>query len=439
MKFFDRKQEIAKLRRIEDLSYESAQFTIISGRRRVGKTTLVKEAYRDTELLYFFVARKAEPELCADYVNTIVETMDVPVMGEVKHFADVFRWVMQMAQTRHITLLIDEFQEFININAGIFSEMQNIWDQYKSTAKINLLVSGSVNSLINRIFRDKKEPLYGRQTDTIVVHTFTPSVLKEILSEYSPNYTQEDLLAFYLFTGGVAKYVELLVDSHCLTMKQMMDAFFERDSYFLGEGKAMLIEEFGKDYANYFSILSLIASGYNTRSKIEDCLGMEISGFLKKLLDDYELIKKQQPIFEKAQNKNVHYILQDHFLRIWFRFIYKYSYIIEAGGYERLKQIFERDYTTYSGIVLEDWFRDALIESGNYTRIGYWHDRKGENEIDLIAADDVNKQVTFYEIKRQEKEIDLAILRAKEDVFLKTTGEYHRYQKNSLGLSLKDM
>lgn len=439
MRFFDRTQEVAKLKQIEERSHQTAQFTIISGRRRIGKTTLVKEAYRDHELLYFFVARKAESELCSGYVATIAETLHVPLMGDVRHFADVFRWVMQTAQTRHITLLIDEFQEFMNINPAIFSEMQEIWDQYKSTAQINLLVTGSVNTLINRIFRDKKEPLYGRQTDTITVRAFAPSVLKEIMAEYAPSYSKEDLLAFYLFTGGVAKYVELLVDRRCLTKQQMVETFFEHDSYFLGEGKAMLIEEFGKDYANYFSILSLIASGCNTRSEIENHLGFEVSGYLKKLMEDYELIKKQQPLFEKAVNKNVHYAIQDSFLRVWFRFVYKYSYIIEAGGYERLMQIFERDYTMFSGYALEEWFRKSFIEKGQCTRIGYWHDRKGENEIDIIAADDVDRIVNVCEVKRQAKEIDLSALRAKTDIFLQTTGEYRHHKINTIGLSMEQM
>ena len=77
---------------------------------------------------------------------------------------------------------------------------------------------------------------------------FTPTVLKDILSEYNPGYTAEDLLALYAFTGGVAKYVQLLVDAGATTKTTMLDQIIKADSIFLGEGKAILIEEFGKDY-----------------------------------------------------------------------------------------------------------------------------------------------------------------------------------------------
>lgn len=439
MRFFDRANEIKKLKDIEVLSNEVAQFTVISGRRRIGKTSLVREAYKDTDLLYFFVARKAESELCQTFTESIQEMLGVPVLGKAKHFADVFRYIMTLAQTRHITLMIDEFQEFYRINPSVYSDMQNIWDEYKAKAKINLIVCGSVNSLINKVFRDKKEPLYGRQTDMMRVRAFTPSVLKSILNEYHPDYSKEDLLAFYLFTGGVAKYVEMLIDKRCFTLDKILDNIFEQDSYFIGEGKNMLIEEFGKEYGTYFSILSLIANGHNTRGEIEDMLEMEIGGYMKKLLDDYNLVEKQQPLFEKAANKNVHYAIRDNFLRFWFRFIYKYSYILEAGGYQRLRLIVERDYTSYSGKVLEDWFRACDVESGKYTQIGYWHDRKGQNEIDIIAADDIEKIVDFCEVKRQEKEIDYSILRAKAEVFLNATKKFKRFKINYKGISMDDM
>ena len=92
--------------------------------------------------------------------------------------------------------------------------------------------------------------------------------------------------------------------------------------------------------------------------------------------------------------------------------------MIEAGGKDKLKQIVLKEYKTYSGLVLEDFFRDAMKESGQYTRIGYWHDRKGENEIDIIAEDELSKTLSFVEVKRQEPNIDHAILRSKASLIL---------------------
>lgn len=441
MRFFDRETEFEKLREIEELSHEVAQFTIITGRRRIGKTAMVKKYYENSTILYFFVARKAETELCEIFIDEIRTKLNIPMLeGKGMTFATIFKFIMELSQTKHITLFIDEFQDFYRINSSIYSDMQNIWDSYKNKAQINLIVAGSVNTLMNKIFRDKKEPLFGRQTNTINVRPFKPLVLKQIMSEYCPDYKNSDLLALYTLTGGVAKYVELFIDRKKFTERTMLDMFFERDSYFLQEGKNMLVDEFGKDYGIYFSILTLIAQGRNTRSEIESILNIkELSGYLKNLNEEYGLIKKMQPIYEKSTNKNVHYSINDQFLSFWFRFVYKYTHIIEAEGNDKLKAIAKRDFNTVSGKALESYFIDVLKESGIYTRLGYWHDRKGENEIDIIAEDEVDNKIEFIEIKRQSKNFDRKILEAKSQTFLKAIGTFKDYEITYRGLSIEDM
>lgn len=439
MKFFDRDREIRRLRDIRNLSTKDAQFTILTGRRRVGKTTMVIKAYDDEPFIYLFVSRKAESELCSDFMDIISNTLKLPLVGTVNRFQDIFELLMKVSQTRPITVMIDEFQDFLRVNKSIFSDMQRIWDLNKDTSKINLLVCGSINSLMNKLFKNSKEPLYGRQTGTMKLRPFMPSTLKEILSEYRPNYTAEDLLSLYLYTGGVAKYVELLVSHNALSAKKMLEEIISQESFFLDEGRNILVEEFGKDYGMYFSILSLIARGHNTRSDMEGILHAEIGGYLSRLQDEYELVTRQQPMFEKSTNKNVHYSIQDNFLRFWFRFIYKYNYMIEIGAYDKLRTIISRDYPTYSGKVLEQYFIESMKDTGEYTRIGSWHDRKGENEIDIIAADELEKKVTFFEVKRQAKDVDLSILRAKAEIFLKTTGQFKDFSVSYKGLSMDDM
>lgn len=440
MRFFDREQEFEKLREIEELSHEVAQFTIITGRRRIGKTEMVKKCYENKTMLYFFVARKAEADLCDIFTEEIHSKLGIPIIGKETSFAAIFRFIMELSQTRHINLFIDEFQDFYRVNPSIYSDMQNIWDSYKNTAHINLIVAGSVNTLMNKIFKDKKQPLFGRQTATINVRPFRPSVLKDIMSEYCPGYKKSDLLALYTLTGGVAKYVELFIDRKRFTEKKMMDMFFERDSYFLLEGKNMLVDEFGKDYGIYFSILTLIAQGKNTRSELENALNIkELSGYLKNLCEEYGLISKMQPIYEKSGNKNVHYAINDQFLKFWFRFIYKYMHIIEAGGNDKLKAIAERDFSTVSGKSLESYFNEVLKESGNYTRLGYWHDRKGENEIDIVAEDELENKIEFIEVKRQAKNFDEQVLKDKSELFFKAVGPFKGYDIVYRGLSIEDM
>ena len=120
-----------------------------------------------------------------------------------------------------------------------------------------------------QIFQNAKEPLYGRCDSIIKLKPFSTSVLKEILSDYKPNYTHEDLLALYTFSGGVPKYIDLFMQNGCTDMESMVNYIVRSDSPFLSEGKALLIQEFGKKYGNYFAILSDIANGRNTLPELE--------------------------------------------------------------------------------------------------------------------------------------------------------------------------
>lgn len=389
-------------------------------------------------MLYFFVARKTEAELCKDFVEEITSKLQLPILGEVVRFADIFKYLLQLSKNRPLTLIIDEFQDFKRVNPSVFSDMQKIWDLNKQEAHINLVVCGSVYSLMNVIFKNNKQPLYGRQTGEIKVTPFPPSVVKEILSSYNSAYTNEDLLALYSYTGGVAEYVEMMMDAGAMTKEQMTEKFVAKNSYFIYEGKNMLIEEFGKDYARYFEILQLIASGYTTRGEIESIMKIEIAGYLAKLENDYCLISRYTPMFQKA-NRNIHYQIEDNFLRVWFRYIYKYGYMIEVGANKKLKMLMDKDYTTYTGKVLERYFLAKMIESEEYTQIASWWDRKGENEINLIAADELEQKVTFYEVKRQAKDVNLGILKDKAEHFFQATGKFKKYDIGYQGLSMEDM
>ena len=318
MKFYDREKEIGFLRKTREMAEKSACFTVVTGRRRIGKTTLITKAYEDTPFVYFFVARKAEADLCEVFLEEISEKLGVPMLGSSKHFSDIFRYLMQLSQKQSFTLVIDEFQDFYRVNKAVFSEMQDIWDTYEKTSHINLIVCGSIYSMMQKIFKDQKEPLYGRNTGELKVKPFLPSVLKQIMRDAKPEYSKEDLLAMFAFTGGVAKYVNQLVDAGALDKDSMIRHVISANSTFLNEGKNNLIEEFGKDYGTYFSILSCIARGKNTRSEIEDVIGKEIGGYLTNLEKDYELIAKRQPLFEKSVTKNVRYELDDVFYSFWF-------------------------------------------------------------------------------------------------------------------------
>lgn len=439
MRFYDREQEIAFLSETREQAEKVARFTVVTGRRRIGKTTLVREAYNDKPFVYFFVARKAESDLCEVFLEEINEKLGIPTLGSSRKFSDIFRYLMQLSVTQSFTLVIDEFQDFFRVNKAVYSEMQNIWDEYEKRSHINLIVCGSIYSLMQKIFKDKKEPLYGRNTGELKLKPFRPSVLKQIMADAKPDYSNEDLLALFTFTGGVAKYVKQLVDAGATDKDAMIRHIISPNSTFLNEGKNNLIEEFGKDYGTYFSILSCIARGRNTRSEIEDVIGKEVGGYLTNLENEYELIGKRQPLFEQSSNKNVRYELDDVFYSFWFRFIFKYSYIIEIENYAKLREIVERDYTTFSGLMLERYFHRVAMESGEFTRLGRWWDRRGENEIDMISEDELADKAMFFEIKRQKADISIGLLKKKAEVMLMATHEFKGYEIGYEGLSLEEM
>ena len=190
MRFFNRTKKIETLQEVRRLSEETAQFTVVTGRRRIGKTSLIWKAYENEKCLYFFVARKAEAELCESYQIEIEQKLGIPMLGRAENFIEIFEYLLKISINQPITLIIDEFQEFFRVNKSIYSDMQRLWDMYQNLSHINLIVCGSIYSMMTKIFKDKKEPLYNRQTRFMHVRAFTPSVLKEILSEYNPDYTQ---------------------------------------------------------------------------------------------------------------------------------------------------------------------------------------------------------------------------------------------------------
>lgn len=438
MRFYDREIEQQKLQSMLQQSKLEAQMTVLMGRRRIGKTELSVRCGDDT-VLYFFVGKKAEALLCQDYVREIQEKLNAPILGTPITFSEVFRFVLRLSESRPFTLVIDEFQNFLKVNPAIFSDIQRDWDMHKGKSHLNLIISGSVFTLMKKIFEDYEEPLFGRANENMTLQPFTTRVLKQILADFNPAYTPEDLLALYSITGGVPWYVSLLLDKGNTTRDNMLAALTDEDSPFINEGKNILIEEFGTDYVTYFSILTCIASGLKTRSEIENELGNNnIGAYLTKLEAYYKIITKSLPIYAKENSKKVRYTLSDCFLTLWFRFHYKYQALVENRALKALGNIILRDYSSVSGFMMERYFMKKFQEEGRYI-VGKWWDRKGENEIDLIVIDPIAKEAWIYELKKQGYRYKEEELRKKVDNMLSQTQELRKLTIHLGSLSLEDM
>ena len=261
--------------------------------------------------------------------------------------------------------------------------------------------------MMMKIFENRKEPLFGRLTSKITLQSFTVSVIKEILNNYNPKYTPEDLLCLYMLTGGVPKYIDLLMEAGATKKSKMLDMVTSPDSPFIGEGKDLLVSEFGK----------------------------KTGAYLANLEREYSLITKNKPIFSKPESRKNRWSLNDNYLRFWFRFIFPNQSLIEMGKYDLLREVIDRGYEQYSGLVLEKYFRTKIAKEERITGIGSYWDNKGENEIDVIAVNDLNKTAIVAEVKRNSKKIDMNILQSK----VHSVKELIKYKVELQGLSLENM
>ena len=441
MRFFGREVELKELRKVRELSQERSRFTVLTGRRRVGKTELSREAFDDgkTPYLNLPITRQPEVTLCAQLQEEAERVLHLEIHGTCTRFGELFQELMKEAERRPYTLVIDEFQEFDRTNPGVYGDIQHIWDEYHNKTKLNLVVNGSVNRLMNKIFFDDSQPLYGRNTGTLMLKPFGPSLLKEIFRCYKPDYTNSDLLVLWAVSGGVARYVDMMMSAHAFTKAEMLEEIFSPLSAYIPEGRTILADEFGSDYGTYFTLLAAISSGQTTSAELKNLLGTEVGGFLAKLEDQYSIVEKKQPIFAKQTSKNAHFQIDDCFFRFWFRFVHKLNYLNELGRRDRMRDIAERDFDVFSGYALERYFAAKIVEDKGCTRIGSWWDRKGENEIDIVSEDEIAETLAFYDVKIDASRFDATRLAEKvEAFFAKNPDKRNLHYKTGL-LSIDDM
>jgi len=436
MKFYNRESELGMLNRILMQSEKGACFTAVVGRRRIGKTALLMQSVQSARYLYLFVSRKSEQLLCAQFQKEAEEAIGLQIFGKISDFRTLFEQLLMYSVNNPYTLIIDEFQELDRVNKSIFSEMQDLWDRYKESSRMNLIACGSIYSMMKKIFENEKEPLFGRVDSKMRVRQFSIQTIKEILFDYYPDYQSEDLLCLYMITGGVAKYMALLMEAGAFTKDQMIDYVVRADSPFLSEGRDLLISEFGRDYGTYFSIIQLIAGGKTSQGEIDSIICKNTGTYLANLEEEYSLVKKNKPLFSKPEGRNIRWSLNDNFLLFWFRFIYPNQQLIELGRNEKIKEYILQNYDQFSGLILERYFFDKISQEEDFTQIGGFWDKKGQNEIDIIAIDSLRKSAIVVEVKRNRDKINIQLLR---DKALCVKNELINFKVDYRGLSLEDM
>ena len=413
MDFYGREKELEILRREEELSASSARFTIVMGRRRIGKTSLIRRNFQGRQCLYILAKNEAEATFCSSIQRQIQRELGISVYGSVRSMRDILDILFSYATQNQLNLVIDEVQEFFYVRKSIFADMQELWDKYKSDMKINFITCGSIYSLMKELFEDKK-----------IGHVWTDDQASGLAAvQHSNTETDSKALSSCLYSGGFtlslyadrwgSKIYRNIDGRRCFQERRMLTCFTNEYMPFLTEGNDLINMEFRKEGAVYYSILSLIADGKNTSGEIDSVLGITTSAYLRNLEINYTLLKKMRPIFASERSKGVKYKLNDNFLQFWFRFIYPNLDLVENHRSDLLLDIVKKGYDVYSGLVLERYFQQKLWEEERFTIIGNWWDSKGENEIDIVAVNRIDRTARIAEVKINRNKISMPVLKRK--------------------------
>mgnify|MGYP001331200183 CR=1 FL=1 len=414
-KFYNREQQLQELGAISsNIANTHGQLSVVVGRRRVGKTRLLKEVFNTLphQHLYLFISRKNEMALVEEFANIIRLQLNAKFF-QPQSLLDIFEFLFHYAQSTPITLVVDEFQDIEKLDAGIFSGLQNLWDNYKSSAHIHWICCGSLYSLMTRLFKGAKQPLLNRDDYFFKVQPLAPQYILQVLQD-NQLFTPERLLQWWCLSGGIPKYLEWLLSAGKNPFKKLISA----SSPLIEEGLHRLVEDFGSEHRVYFSVLSAIASGYTSRARIENYLDIGVGPVLEKLETEFDIIAKQRPIHAKANSRDVRYSLVDPFLVFWFYFIHANRSAVEMENYAYIHALIERDFDTFSGKQLESLFVALLKQSQQFNRIGGYWDNKGGNEIDIVAINDLEKRLLVVEVKRQSKRFKPELLASKTEHLL---------------------
>ncbi len=409
MNFIGRESELHKL----DLEFQRDHgFVVLYGRRRIGKTTLIKEFVKGKNALYFLATEEIERRNLDRFTQTLAHYSDQEYLAEAS-FHDweaLFKIFASYKPLEKKVLVIDEFQYLVHVNAAFPSIFQRIWDEILSTTNIMVIICGSYIHMMMSQVLSYSSPLYGRRTAQIKL-----APLKFIdLQNNDKEHSFENLVEIYALTGGVPKYLEFF-HNHKNIYENMADEILRKGSFLFDE-PVFLLEKEVKEVVSYFSIMKGIADGNHKLSELSSTLGLAsnaMSPYIKTLIN-LDLISKRVPITEKnpeKSRKSLYYIC-DHFIAFWFRFVHTYKGELEMDNVRYvLEQIKKRFVENHVAYVFEEVSKEnlaTLCMSGqidfSISRMGsYWN---SNCEIDLVAIDEEHKCVILGECKYCSKPVD---------------------------------
>lgn len=410
MVFYNRKYELTLLKKRYN-SLKEGDMVIFYGRRRVGKTELVKEFVKNvSHKLYLYVDVATKQEILNSFSQAIKEQLGETIRFE--DFKDFFDFISEKAD--NFVLIIDEFQRFLEISPDFITKLQNEWDSKLRRKKIFLILVGSSIGMIQKITNSKVGALYGRGTQ-IKISPFRYVDFREMFSTLN----EEKKIEFYGVFGGTPYYLNKAKKSSKDIYSIINELIISKDGELASEPKILLEYENVRTHAKYNSILASISSGNELIKEIEDFTKIKLNtlpAYLTRLDTLLDLVEKKDPILGKG--KLGRYGIRDNFFRFWYRYIFPNIVLINLGNEKRVEEIIKIELNSYLGKVFEDVVKELIILyqgkkikdiSIDFENIGKWWDRNG-NEIDLVCSNSKTKRILIGEVKWKNKQVDVDVV-----------------------------
>lgn len=412
MKFLGREKEIL------DLEKEYARdggFVVIYGRRRIGKTTLIKQFIKSKTAFYFLATKEVESQSMKRFAGVIARTTGNSVLQKAafSDWLDLFQAVADYKPNEKKVLVIDEFPYLVKVNDSFPSILQNAWDEILKDSNVMLILCGSLISMMKKHALSYESPLYGRRTAQMRIAPLPFTTVYE-----NQKLSFEEAAEQYSITGGVPKYMEFFSDGQPL-YEQIKENVLSKNGFLYEEPNFLLTDEV-QVLTNYFSIIKVIADGNHKLGTIAGILGLETSALTPylKTLSELGFTEKQVPVTEKNAEKTRKglYFISDNFLRFWFRYVYPYKGELELDNMQISLDELDKDFKekfvafAYEDICKEIFARLCSDKAIDFTpsKIGsYWlNDKSGNTQIDVMAVDTVNKRLFAGECKYHNQPID---------------------------------
>ncbi len=408
MRFLGREQELSALER----EYKrDGGFVVVYGRRRVGKTTLIKEFIKGKNALYFLANEESDRQNLNKFTEKVAVFTQQPHLAgsRLESWQSAFRMLAAYQSQEKKVLVIDEFQYLVSVNAAYPSIFQEAWDEILKDSNVMVILCGSLISMMTSKVLSRSSPLYGRRTAQIRLQPLRFAEFRQAF----PNKSFAELTELYAVTGGVPKYIEFF-DNDLSLWENVTDMILAK-SGFLYEEPVFLLEKEVRETVNYNSIMKAISLGNHKLSKIAGLLEQpttSVSPYLATLSDLF-LVEKRVPVTEQnpeKSRKGLYYIC-DYFIDFWFKFVYPHRGELEMDntGYvlKKIQSAFIENHVSY---VFEAISREnfaAYCAAGNTdfvsARIGaYWN---GSTEIDVVAVDQEHDSIFSGECKYYDKPV----------------------------------